>query len=349
MKVVNMFCLHKIKLTLPYSKHSVCMQSKDYTQLSVFYVCNLGLFYNQVSIIITSVCIYCTCYIYICIIFPLGLIAGVVVAILVVVLLSLVVGMVAVVVVVKKRKMKTTGQPHSQAYLQDTIQDEEGHKDKMNMYQNVQTKPTPTSGNSEPYYSIPADDFVNPASATASYGANTYKYSNVDHRALGGDEGGLYEDAGVDVSRGGGGWQDKPVKDAQTASALLAMKGYELMHPEDLYAQPDKVAKVKKDNQGSKIEEAPALVEDLYTMPDMTKKMKQKNQKGLEQESEERKLPPQAPLPYKKHKEAKGDGEEDVPELPTAYDFDGEQDCDTGDGDGSERRFEYAMLDWQKK
>ena len=267
-----------------------------------------------------------------------------VVAILVVVFLALVVAVV-VVVVVKKRKTKKPGQSHSQAYLQDTIQDEEGHKDKLNMYQNVQMKPTPTSGNSEPYYSTTADNFVNPASATASFGANTYDYSNVDHRALDGDEGGLYED----VSRGGGGCKDKPVKDAQTASALLAKKGYELMHPEDLYAQPDKAAKVKKDNQGSKIEEAPAPVEDLYTMPDMTKKMKQKNQKGLEQESEERKLPPQAPLPYKKHKEAKEEGEEDVPELPPAYDFDGEQDCDTGDGDGLERRFEYAVLDWQKK
>ena len=264
------------------------------------------------------------------------------VAILVVVFLALVGGIVAVmVVVVKKRKMKKNGQSHSQAYLQDTIQDGEGHKDKINMYQNVQTKPTPTSGYSEPYYSTPADNFANPASATASFGANTYDYSHVDHRALDGDEGGLYED----VSRGGGGCKDKPVK----GSALLAKKGYELMHPEDLYAQPDKMAKVnKKNNQGSKIEETPARVEDIYTMPDMTKKMKQKNQKGLEQESEEGKLPPQAPLPYKKHKEAKEEGE-DVPELPPAYDFDGEQDCDTGDGDGSERRFEYAVLDWQKK
>ena len=245
--------------------------------------------------------------------------------------------------------MKKTGQPHSQAYLQDTIQDEERHKDNMNVYQNVQMKPTPTSGNSGPYYSNPAEDFANPASATASFSANKYDYSNVDHRALDGDEGGLYED----VSRGGGGCKDKPVKGAstvQTASALLAKKGYELMHPEDLYAQPDKTVKVnKKDNQGSKIEETPAPMEDLYTMPDMTEKMKQRNQKGLEEESEERKLFPQAPLPYKKHKEAKEEGEEDVPELPPAYDFDGVQDCDTGDGDGSERRFEYAVLDWQKK
>ena len=270
------------------------------------------------------------------------------VAILVVVLLALVGGTVVVVVAVKKRKMKITSQPHSQAYLQDTIQDEEGHKDKPIMYQNVQMTPTPTSGNSEPYYSTPADNFANPASATASFGANTYDYSNMDHRALDGDEGGLYED----VSRRGGGCKDKPVKGAsgaQTASALLAQKGNDLMHPEDLYAQPDKMAKVKKVNQGSKIEETPGPMEDIYTMPDMTKKMKQKNQKGLEQESEEGELPHQAPLPYKKHKEAKEESEEDVPELPPAYDFDGEQDCDTGDGDGSERRFEYSVLDWQKK
>ena len=136
-------------------------------------------------------CVYTVHAIYICIIFPLGLIVGVVVVILVVVLLSLVMGMVAVVVVVvKKRKMKKPGQSHSQAYLQDTIQDEEGHKDKLNVYQNVQMKPTPTSGNSEPYYSTPADNFVNPASATASFGANTYEYSNVDHRAQDGDHAG---------------------------------------------------------------------------------------------------------------------------------------------------------------
>ena len=280
-------------------------------------------------------------------------IAGVVVAILVVVLLTLVGGVVAVVVVVvKKRKMKKNGRPHSQAYLQDTIQDEEGHKDKINMYQNVQMKPTPTPGNSEPYYSTVADKFANPASATASFGANMYDYSNADHGALAGDEGGLYEDAGVDACRRGGGCKDKRVKGAsgvQTASALLAKKGYELMHPEDFYAQPDKTAKVKKDNQGSTIEETAAPVEDLYAMPNMTKKVKQRNQKSLEQETKERKLPPQAPLPYRKHKEAKEEGEEDVPELPPAYDFDGEQDCDTGDGDESERRFEYAVLDWQKK
>ena len=298
-------------------------------------------------IILYTYCIYIKL-IHIIFHFP-ALIAGVVVAILVVVLLSLVLGMVAVVVVVviKKRKMKKPGQSHSQAYLQDTIQDEEGHKDKINMYQNVQMKPTPTPGNSEPYYSTVADKFANPA-ATASFDANTYDYSNVDHRALDGDDGGLYEDAGVNASRGGRGCKDKPVKGAQPASALLAKKGYELMHPEDFYAQPDKTAKVKKANQSSKIEETPAPVEELYTKPHMTK-MKQKNQKSLEHQSEERKLPPQAPLPYKKHKEAKEEVEEDVPELPPAYGFDGEQDCDTGDGDGSERRFEYAVLDWQKK
>ena len=286
----------------------------------------------------------------------LGLIAGVVVAILVVVLLALVGGIVAVVVVVvKKRKMKKPGQPHSQAYLQGTIQDRVGQKDNINMYQNVHMKPTPTSGNGEPYYSTPAENFVNPASATAYFNANLYDsadYSKEDHRALDADVEEIYEEARADESSWGGGGYKKPMKsasEAQTASALLAKKGYELMQPEELYTQPDKIAKVKKDRQGRKIEETPAPVEDLYTMPDMTEKMKQRNQKGLEQESEEGKLPPQAPLPYKKHKEAKEEGEEDVPEFPSAYDFDGEQDCDTGDGDGSERRFEYAVLDWQKK
>ena len=51
-------------------------------------------------------------------------------------------------------------------------------------------------------------------------------------------QGVLYEDAGVDASRGGGGCKEEPVKgssETQTASVLLAQKCYELMYPEDLY------------------------------------------------------------------------------------------------------------------
>ena len=287
--------------------------------------------------------------------FP-ALTAGVVVALLLVVLLLLVGGVVTVVVIVKRKRKWEASQSHSKA-LEASMHEGKGTKDDINMYQNVQHNPASAPKCNEPYYSTPADNFVNPASATAYFNANLYDsadYSKEDHKALDADAEELYEEARADELSWGGGGYKKPVKsasEAQTASALLAKKGYELMHPEELYTQPDKITKMKKDNQGSKIEETPAPVEDLYTIPDMTKKMKPKNQKGLEQESEERKLPPQAPLPYKKHKEAKEEGEEDVPELPPAYDFDGEQDCDTGDGDGdgSERRFEYAVLEWQKK
>ena len=40
------------------------------------------------------------------------------------------------------------------------------------------------------------------------------------------------------MQAGRGGYKDEPVKgssETQTASALLAQKGYELMYPEDLY------------------------------------------------------------------------------------------------------------------
>ena len=139
-----------------------------------------------------------------------------------------------VLVLVKRRKAKETCQSHSNAYLEDNLHEGRGPKDAdINMYQNVQSQPTSASGQNEPYYSTPADNFVNPASATAYFNANLYDsadYSKEDHRALDADVEEIYEEARADESSWGGGGYKKPVKsatEALTASALLAKKGYE--------------------------------------------------------------------------------------------------------------------------
>ena len=257
-----------------------------------------------------------------------------------------------VMVVVVRRKRKENDQSHSKAYLEDSLHGGKGTADDINMYQNV---PTPASVHSDPYYST-ADNFANPASATASFGAHMYDsadYSEANQRALDIYEGGLYEDASAELTLGGGGYDEKPVKGAsgaQKISAVLTKAGYELMNPEELYTQPDKSAKVKKDVQGSKKdEENAAPVEDLYTVPDMTKKKKQRNQQQCEK-NEEGRHPPQAPLSYKQHKEAKHESEEDGEgdlELPPPYVPDEEQYCNTrgGDGPSSERMFENEAQD----
>ena len=281
-----------------------------------------------------------------------------IVALLVVILLLTLVGGIVVAVVVRRKVKKKTAQSHPKVLLEDSLHGGKGI-DEINMYQNVQTL---ASGHTDPYYSTPADKLANPASATASFSAHMYDsadYSEADQRALEIYEGGLYEDASTESAHGGGGYNEKPVKSAsgeQKISDVLTKAGYELMNPEELYTQPDKSAKVKKGIQGSKKdEENAAPVEDLYTVPDMTKKRKQKNQQQLEQKNEEGSLPPQAPLPYKQHKEAKRNSEgkeDDAPEPPPPYVPAEEQHCDTGDGDGpssQERRFEYAALDWQEK
>ena len=207
-----------------------------------------------------------------------------------------------VVVVKRKRKMTETAQSPSKAYLEDRLHEGKGPKDNICMYQNVQSEPTPASGHKEPYYSTAADNFTNPASATASFSAHMYDsadYSKVD---AGGE--GMYEEARVEARWGGGECSGEPVKGGSRGQNTSAVEkaDCELVNPEELYTQPDKMPKVKKDMQGSKSERSAAPLEDLYTMPDMTKKMEQRNQQCWEQESEEKKLVPQAPIPYKKQK-----------------------------------------------
>ena len=164
--------------------------------------------------------------------------------------------------------------------------------------------------------------------------------------------GGVYEEAKVEWS-GGGRFEETVEGSSEKQKKSVSNKvNAKFVKPEDLYAEPKKVKKKdsKKDKQVSRSEGAAAPSDDLYAQPDMTKK---KNQKG----QQERKLPSQALLPYKKYKEAKHDGEEDgkdVPELPPPYVPDEEQhDNNTEDGgpgpSSTERKFEYAVLDWQKK
>ena len=267
--------------------------------------------------------------------FP-ALIAGVVVVLLVaVVLLSLVGGVVAVVLRARRKKITEAGQSNSKA--EDSPHEGEVN---INMYQNVQCQPTPASGHNEPYYSTAADvTFINPASATASF--NTHMYDSADEidrepTDMGG--GGVHEEAKVEERCGGGGYHEEPGKSVSQKHRKSAAKmvNTKLVKPEELYAEPNKVKKknAKKDSQASRTEETAAPSDDLYAKPDMTKKKDQRSQQESEQE---RKLPPQAPLPYKKRKEAMHENEVDggdVPELPPPYVPDEEQYYNTGGGAG---------------
>ena len=282
--------------------------------------------------------------------FP-ALIAGVVVALLVVVvLLSLVGGVVAVVLWARRKKMMEAGQSHSKA-------EDSPHKGEVNinMYQNVQSQPTPASGHNEPYYSTAANvTFINPASATASFKTHMYDSANeIDREPTDVGGGGLYEEAKVEERCGGGGYYEEPEKGVSGKQKKSAAKkmNTKLVKPEDLYAEPNKVKKknAKKDSQSSRTEETAAPSDDLYAKPDMTKKKDKRSQQGSEQE---KKFPLQAPLPYKKHKEAMEVDGVDVPELPPPYVPDEEQCYNTRGGaepPSPERKYDYAALDWQQK
>ena len=280
--------------------------------------------------------------------FPV-LIAGVLISILMVVaLLSLMGGVVAVVLWAKKKKVMETGQSHSKA---ENISHDKPHDREVNnnMYQNVQRQPAPSSGHSEPDYTTAAGAFINPASATASFKTHIMcNYANeIESQPTEIGGGGVYEEARVEW--GGRECFEKSVNGASGKQKKSAVKID--VKPEDLYAEPNKVKKkdAKKDSQVCRSEEAAAPPDALYAQPDMTKK---KDQKGQQKSQQERKLLPQAPLPYKQYKEAKhesAEGEDDVPELPPLYIPDEEQhNNNRSDRDGSssmERRSEYAVLD----
>ena len=266
--------------------------------------------------------------------FP-ALIAGVVVALLVVVVLLLLVGgVVTVVLWVRRKKMMEAGQSNSKA--EDSPHEGEV---KINMYQNVNNQPTAASGHNEPYYSTAVDTFINPASATASFKTHMYDSANeIDREPIDVGGGELNEEAKVEERWDGGGYHKEPEKHVSGKQKKSAVRkvNTRLVNPEDLYAEPNKVKKknAKKDSQASRTEETAVPSDELYAKPDMTKKKDQRSKQDSEQE---RKLPPQAPLSYKKHKEAMHESEEDgedVPEVPPPYVPDEEQCYNTRGGAG---------------
>ena len=281
------------------------------------------------------------------VLFP-ALIVSVVVSLLVVVVLLLLMGGVVAVVLRARRKMTVkASQCHSKA--EDNPHNDDAN---INMRQNVQSQPPPAAGHSEPDYATAADAFINPASATASFKAHMYDKANeIDQGPTDVGGGGVYEEARVEWN--GGGHFKEPVKatsEKQKKSAVKKVKT-KLVKPEDLYAEPNK-AKKKDAKKVSRSDEVATSSDDLYAQPDMTKKKTQKGQQDLEQEV---KLPPQAPLPYQKHKETKHNSEEDdegVPGFPLSYVPDEEQYYKAkGEGGPSstEREYDYAVLDWQQK
>ena len=219
----------------------------------------------------------------------------------------------------------------------------------VNTYQNVQSQPTPAAGQSDPDYATAADAFINPASATASFKTHMYDYANeIDQGPTDVGGGRVYEEARVEWS--GGGHFKEPVKGASEKEKNSAAKKVKikLVKPEDLYAEPNKVKK-KDAKKVSRSDEVTTPSDDLYAQP---VKKTQKGQQDLEQEV---KLPPQVLLPYQKHKESKHSSEEDtedVPEFPPPYVPNEEYYYNTrGEGgpSSSERKYDYAMLDWQQK
>ena len=242
--------------------------------------------------------------------------------------------------------MMEAGQSNSKA-------EDSPHEGEVNikMYQNVQCQPTPASGHNEPYYSTAADvTFINPASATASLNAHMYDSADeIDQEPTDKGGGGVHEKAKVEERWGDGGYHEEPGKSVSHKHRKTAARkvNTKLVNPEDLYAEPNKVKKknAKKDSQASRTEETAAPSDDLYAKPDMTKKKDHRSQQGSEQE---RKLPPQAFLPYKKHKEAMHENEVDggdVPEVPPPYVPDEEQYYNTGGGAGlPPRRGGMTML-----
>ena len=107
------------------------------------------------------------------------------------------------------------------------------------MYLNVQSPATPASWSSEPNYAITADNFVNPASATASFQTHMYDSTGIlDQEPTEVGRGGVYEEARVEWD--GGGHYEDPVKSAngkqkKSATKKMNAKSVKL---DDLYAQP---------------------------------------------------------------------------------------------------------------
>ena len=229
-------------------------------------------------------------------------------------------------VVVKARREKRAKETvQSESRVEDRLCETVDTTSNVATCQNALDQPSPPSEHNENAYdyATASDIFINPVSATVSFTTNVYasaggvghyEVTNIEEKLGGGecDEGGM---AGI---LGG---QKK---------SSLKMDSPKVVKPEDLYAQPAKVKKkwnTKKDSQVTGTEEVAALCDDLYAKPDMTKKKDKRSQQHWEQESEERKPVPTAPLPYKKHVEMKQEidqDEADIPEVPPPFVPDGE-------------------------
>ena len=267
-----------------------------------------------------------------------ALIAGVVVSLLVVLLLLSLVGGVLAVVMKARRKMKA----------KETVQD------RGEAYENVQGQTTPPSRHNESAYdyATASDIFINPASATASFSANYNVYDSTCGE-------GHCEDARVEEKLPMDGcYEDLSSKVGKQKTSCLKKNGPKVENPEELYSQPTKVKKKwksKNDSQVNVTEDVAAPCDDLYAKPDMTKKKDKRSQLHWEQESEERKPVPAAPLPYKKHMEVKqetDEDEEDIPEVPPPFVPDGEQYYSTRGGawpSTQDGNYNYAVVDRQQK
>ena len=276
---------------------------------------------------------------------------------MVLLLLSLVEGVLAVVVKARrKRTAKETVQSETEvedrlyvceSEVQNKLCERGGTTENINTCQNEQSQldPTPMQNGTVNDYATAESIFMDPASATAFFNAHVYdsaNYSEVVERpfAAGGKD--HYEDARVEETWDGEGCHEdalKSVVEEQMKSALKK-ESPKVMNSEELYAQPDKRKKkwnTQEDSQVNGTEEEVATPYDhLHAQPDMTKKKEERGQQHLEQEDEERKPAPTAPLPYKKHMKIKqeiDEDEEDTPnKLPPFHVHDGEQYSNTRSG-----------------
>ena len=322
--------------------------------------------------------------------FSSALIAGVVVSLLLVLLLLLLVGGVLAVVVKARRKKKGKETVRSQSNVEDGPTKTKDVTDNVDSFQNVRGQPTQTSRHYNDTYDYATAEyaFINPASATASFSANVYDstdYSEVDQRLLAAGGEGHCEEFRVEEKWSGGGCNEDPIKGVISKQKKSALKdsskvltleelyaqpdkartkknaSTKVMKPEELYAQPDKAKKKKKKkNMREKdievtSEEVAVPCDDLYAQPDMTKKKDKRGQQHWEQESEERKLVPTAPLPCKKHVEVMqevDEDKEDIPEVPPPFVPDGEEYYNTKCGAGpptQDGNFDYAVVDRKNK
>ena len=234
----------------------------------------------------------------------------------------------------RRKKGKETIKSHYSESLETKVP-----TDNVHTYDYVRDQPTPRPRQDENTYDYTTAEniFINPASATASFNTHVYdstNYSEVVERSLAAGEEGNYEEAKAKAFSGGRGRYEEPVKGTNGKQNDSDVKNVvtKAVKPEELYAQPDKLTKRKKNTekdmytQVNSIEEVATPCDDLYAKPDMTKKDK-RSQQQWEQESEEKKPVPTAPLPYKKHVEEKQerDNEADMPDEPPLHVSDEEQ------------------------